>query len=74
MSADISGQVEKTHFSVSFSCRIGSEQYRPSICYELGKRIRQTVLDMEAAGQAKTYYGKVRFVSGKAFPAVAGSI
>lgn len=60
---------EKTHFSVLISCRIGNEQYRPSICYPLSKRLQPTILSMEAKGKARTYTEKVRFVSGVAKPA-----
>lgn len=57
------------YYSVKNAVRIGGNRRVPSVCYPITGSETASVLDMAAKGQAFLYNERMRFVSGKAYPA-----
>jgi hypothetical protein len=55
-------------FSVSKGVSIQGTKFNPAICYPLTDVLRPVIEKLEAAGMARTYTEKMRFVSGVAYP------
>jgi hypothetical protein len=56
-------------FSVSHTCVINGQSFRPGVCYRLTGNLQKAVEEMKEKELARTYPAEVRFVSGVAYPA-----